>query len=229
MSMELIMQSPPESHPDIREMAKIVRRQSEHLDHLVGDLLDRSRIESGNFELRLQECDLGHLADDAAKLYQVVSPMHQITLLLSKEPVLCVCDPARIAQVLNNLVSNAIKYSPHGGLIAIQVGRRGVDGVVTVSDQGMGIGTEDREHIFEPFRRSKATRETIPGVGLGLAVSRRLLEAHGGRIEAESELGKGSLFTIRLPLAPLSRRSVGRKEYVACPPGGLSLSKNLMQ
>ncbi|WP_437589050.1 sensor histidine kinase [Sorangium sp. So ce1000] len=111
------------------------------------------------------------------------------------------CDPARIAQVLNNLISNAIKYSPQRGEITVSVGEDRDRAFVTVADQGIGIEPEDVERIFEPFRRVGACRELVPGVGLGLWLARRIAEAHGGSLGMSSAPGQGSVFRIELPLA----------------------------
>jgi signal transduction histidine kinase len=102
---------------------------------------------------------------------------------------------------VSNLVSNAIKYSPSGGDIRVDVSVVGEHGVIAVSDQGIGIGPSDTERIFEPFRRTGPSRETAPGVGLGLSVARHIVEAHGGQIEVESTTGAGSTFRVKLPLA----------------------------
>jgi signal transduction histidine kinase len=109
------------------------------------------------------------------------------------------CDPFRIEQVLNNLISNAIKYSPAGGNIELNVEESHEDVQFQVSDHGMGIPEEELPYIFEPFRRVKSVKGEIPGVGLGLSVVRRIVQAHSGRIEVESRLGKGTTFRVRLP------------------------------
>jgi two-component system, OmpR family, sensor histidine kinase MtrB len=102
-------------------------------------------------------------------------------------------------QVLNNLVSNAIKYSPSGGVVSLKLERSGKEITFEVADCGIGIPEKELLHIFDPFRRSKRSRQDIPGTGLGLHVSRRIIEAHHGRIEVESELGKGTTFRVYLP------------------------------
>jgi signal transduction histidine kinase len=107
----------------------------------------------------------------------------------------------RVEQVLNNLVSNAIKYSPHGGKVTLRLDRDRESALFSVSDEGIGISPEDRERLFVPFRRGGATSAWIPGVGLGLCVAKRITEAHGGRIEVESAADRGSTFRVRLPLA----------------------------
>jgi len=181
------------------EVVAAVRRQVLHLDRLVGDLLDTARIEAGHLELKTERCDLRDLAKEVATLYGGLSEVHRIVLDLPQAPVPCACDPVRVTQVLNNFVNNAIKYSPHGGTVRIRVERRAAEAILAVEDDGMGIASDDLSRIFEPFRRTGATRETIPGVGLGLSVARRIVEAHGGRIEVDSEPGKGSVFRMRLP------------------------------
>ncbi|HEX5753892.1 MAG TPA: sensor histidine kinase [Archangium sp.] len=106
-------------------------------------------------------------------------------------------------RALNNLLSNAIKYSPEGGPVRIRVVPEQGGHRIEVTDSGVGIAPSEKESIFEPFRRSASTRETIPGVGLGLAVARKILVAHGGSLDVESEPGKGSTFSVRLPARPL--------------------------
>ncbi|MGK3969270.1 sensor histidine kinase [Sorangium sp. So ce118] len=104
-------------------------------------------------------------------------------------------------QVLNNLLSNALKYSPAGGRVDVVV-RAGGEGVeIAIRDQGVGIEPADLAHLFEPFRRLKSTSGSIPGTGLGLAVAKRIVEAHGGRLLVESRPGAGSVFRMKLPRA----------------------------
>jgi two-component system phosphate regulon sensor histidine kinase PhoR len=104
--------------------------------------------------------------------------------------------------VLSNLVSNAIKYSPFGGQIKIAAMEKGDEAVVVISDQGMGIAEEEQEIVFQPFRRSESTRHSIPGVGIGLANSLKIVKAHGGRISVKSQVGVGSTFEVSLPRRP---------------------------
>jgi signal transduction histidine kinase len=113
--------------------------------------------------------------------------------------VLVRCDGTRISQVLNNLLNNAIKYSPRGGRVQVELSTAPDAARVSVTDSGVGIPATELESIFEPFRRSSTTRDTIPGIGLGLAVGRRIIEAHGGRIEVHSEEGIGTTFRLSLP------------------------------
>jgi signal transduction histidine kinase len=201
MSMDVIATTRQGLSPEIQQITEIVRRQSDQLNQMVGDLLDRTRIEAGELTLHLEEHDLRESAGQAVRLYQSLSKEHPIHLQLPEDAVLCRCDPTRIGQVLNNLLSNAIKYSPYGGMISVRILKEAQSATMHVSDQGMGIAPEECERIFEPFKRSKSTRDSIPGVGLGLSVSRRLIEAHGGRIRVTSEVGRGSTFTVSLPLA----------------------------
>lgn len=170
------------------------------LDRMVGDLLDRTRIEAGDLSLKLERCELQELARHVVELHQPVAEAHPITFETSGQPVWVQCDRLRIRQVLTNLLSNAVKYSPAAGPIRVEVGTRDSHGFVAVSDRGIGIAPGELERIFEPFHRSKGTAAEIPGVGLGLSVSRRIVHAHGGRIAVESTPGQGSTFRVLLPL-----------------------------
>lgn len=182
-----------------QSVAEIVARQADHLDRMVGDLLDASRIESGHLEIQTQVQEIGVLVKDAVTLHRTISTLHQFQLSIPKEPIYCQCDPGRINQVLNNLLSNAIKYSPHGGVISVKLNSTAMNHKIEVKDQGIGLAPEDFESIFEPFRRTKMTRMSIPGVGLGLSVTKKIVEAHGGKIQVESDASGGATFSILLP------------------------------
>ena len=191
--------------PKQRARVEMILRQVDRMNRQVEDLLDVSRIEAGRFDVHPEVGDLREVIGDTVGLFRGVSEAHEIRLDLPETPVLVNHDPTRIGQVLNNLVSNAIKYSPAGGPIDVRLRERRGAAVFEVTDRGLGIPHDELETIFEPFRRSGGDRGEIPGVGLGLSVARRLVRAHGGEIEVESEPGRGSTFRVILPLARLPR------------------------
>ncbi|MGZ3448319.1 MAG: ATP-binding protein [Polyangiales bacterium] len=192
---------PPEQR--LRATMELVDRQITRLERMVGDFLDASHIESGHLELKWERRDLHALVDEAVELHRAMAAkdgLHELVVIGEGElPV--ECDPVRIEQVLDNLLSNAMKYSPRGGEIIVSVHREDDDAVIAVTDRGIGIAPDDLARLFEPFHRVGASREAIPGLGLGLSVSRRLVEAHRGKLEVTSEVGVGSTFSLRIPLA----------------------------
>jgi signal transduction histidine kinase len=197
---------PPEAR--VRSTMALVRRQVERLERMVGDFLDVARIEAGQLDLKLERFDVCELIRGVIELFQSTSTAHSLRLDAPGDPVMLLGDPSRIEQVLNNLVSNAIKYSPAGGEIALRVSHAADQAVISVSDRGLGVAPEEQARLFEPFRRLSSSALTIPGIGLGLFVSRRIAEAHGGSIEIQSVLQEGSTFTLRLPLEPPPRAHV---------------------
>jgi signal transduction histidine kinase len=190
---------PLPSEENIRHTLVIVGREVQVLNRMVGDFLDATRIEGGHLELRTACYDVRDLARTSAELYQTISFRHRIRLSLPSASVNARCDGERIEQVLNNLVSNAIKYSPAGGDVDISVSEQAGEAIIAVSDHGIGIAPTELERIFEPFRRTGASREIAPGVGLGLSVARRIVAQHGGRLEVQSQVGVGSTFRVHLP------------------------------
>jgi two-component system, OmpR family, sensor histidine kinase MtrB len=189
----------------IRASLGRVSAQVDRLARMVDDLLDRTRIEAGNLEMQMAVCDLRPLVEEVADLHRAVTDEHHLEVSIPPRPVMVRGDATRLVQVLTNLVSNAIKYSPDGGAVRLELEVAGREAVLSVMDEGVGIAPEDREHIFEPFHRARRGESgKIPGVGLGLSVSRRLVLAHGGRIEVEARGGGGSVFRVRLPIAAVS-------------------------
>jgi signal transduction histidine kinase len=180
----------------------LINSGGHHMLGLINDVLDLSQVEAGQIVLRIEQV----LIDDVVQ--SVLSTMEP---LAAKKAIRLQADGAasgqvpadlgKLRQMLLNLVSNAIKFTPDGGSVTIGV-RRLIDAVeVSVSDTGVGIAESDREHLFEAFRQldSPVARQEH-GSGLGLAITKRLVELHGGQIKLASELGKGSVFTLRLPL-----------------------------
>ncbi|HEY2379731.1 MAG TPA: HAMP domain-containing sensor histidine kinase [Terriglobia bacterium] len=195
--------SGPAATPDrLSGLMGVIKRQIGSLDRMVADLLDSAKIEAGYLELRFEELDARDIAQDTYNLYKSASPAHEFALAVPESPVRLCCDRLRIEQVLNNLLSNAFKYSPGGGRVTLSLQLRGNEGMFQVSDQGLGIPKEDIHHIFEPFRRVRPAKMDIPGVGLGLSVAQRIVQAHGGRIQVETEIAKGTKFSVHLPLKP---------------------------
>ena len=154
-----------------------------------------------------RQSNLRSLVGRVVELFRTVSNAYEIVLVAPEEPVSVDCDPTRIEQVLTNLLSNALKYSPNGGRVTVAIDAGGADVVIAVTDEGMGIAPDEREKIFERFHRAGKSSEEIPGVGLGLSLARKLVEAHGGRIEVESEVGRGSTFRVSLRRTLPSRTS----------------------
>jgi two-component system, OmpR family, sensor histidine kinase MtrB len=177
-------------------------RQVDRLARMVDDLLDATRIEAGRLEIQPEEFDLRDVVEDMIRLYAPTSPDHQIRAEMPTEPLVVFGDPLRVEQVVSNLLSNAIKFSPRGGPIGILLDCADEAVTLAVRDKGIGIRPEELKDIFLPFRRRKA--DIAPGAGLGLSVVRRIVEAHGGRIDVESQPDQGTVFRVTLPrkLAP---------------------------
>ncbi len=199
---------PPEGR--IREIFGMIDRQLRRLNSLVGDVLNAVQIDAGEIVLRKTTCDLGELAEAAVSLFRSMSPYHQLELSRSGSTTL-VADATRIEQVLNNLIGNAVKYSPQGSLVRVTIGGDEDRLFVAVSDQGPGVSPALQSQIFRPFTRGPSQHEEVEGIGLGLYVSKRILEAHGGSIEVSSE-GPGATFEATLP------RGLGGVEAAPEPP-----------
>ena len=186
---------PPEAR--IRLLFARSGRQVERLERMVYDLLDASRIEAGNLSLVIERSDVRELVRASADLLEPTLGSRRLVLELPDEPVMVDCDPARIEQVLANLLSNAAKYSATDSTVTVRVTREPDVVAIAVIDEGIGMSTADMAHIFEPFHR--VGRSTSGGLGLGLYVSSMILRAHGGELVVESTPGQGSTFTVRLP------------------------------
>ncbi|MCB0362989.1 MAG: HAMP domain-containing histidine kinase, partial [Bdellovibrionales bacterium] len=181
-----------------REMCMIIHRQVNMLDRLVGDLLEGSRIASGQIDLHFATHDLGALIRDCVNLHRSSVSGHEFKLEIQDEPLLCRCDNRLLTQVVNNLISNAVKYSPRGGLVTLKARVENKEIVFEVKDEGIGIEPQDQIDIFKPFHRAKQTKSKYPGVGLGLSTSQAIVEAHEGKLSVKSELGHGTEFTVRI-------------------------------
>ena len=199
-SSEILSENYKDIKPEFKNMTEIINRQAKQLNRMVGDLLDVSRIEAGKLELQKKRTDIIIIVKDIVELYKSTAPAHNFKLLAPAHPIYCMIDSVRIGQVISNLISNAIKYSPTGGEVYIEIRQQENQTVITIKDQGIGIKEEEQQQIFEPFMRTKETRETIPGVGLGLSITKRIIDAHQGKIEVKSKIGKGTTFFIYLPL-----------------------------
>jgi len=189
---------PPE--PRIRRTIELVRRQLKKLERMVSDFMDMTKVEAGQLELQVEPNDLAVLARDVVSLFEATEPEQRIELSLPKEPLQVECDSLRIEQVMSNLISNALKYSPSARKIEVTLAREGDAACFSVRDYGIGIAEEDQRRLFEPFQRAGLSKDTIPGAGLGLYVVQRLVLAHSGRIEVSSAPGQGARFMVRLPL-----------------------------
>jgi two-component system, sensor histidine kinase and response regulator len=191
-----------ELHAD--HYADVIQWNSQRLLRLVEDLLFLSQNHPGKMTVELRSADLSQIAASAVGEMRPEAERRHIDLALSagagpRVPV----DTARIAQLLGNLISNAVKFTKDGGKVQVGVGTEGDQAVLTVADTGIGIPAADRERIFDRFFRSAiANRQAIPGTGLGLTIARDIAAAHDGTITVESEEGRGSTFKIWLPLRP---------------------------
>jgi signal transduction histidine kinase len=189
-----------------------IDEETDRLQAIVDSLLDLSQIESGRLRLRKRPTDVSQLVRDVSTSMEVHTARHRFHHSFHPDPLVAHADPKRIEQVLRNLLGNAIKYSPQGDVITVRGYVEDAQLVLQVSDQGIGIPRQDLERVFERFYRvENETTRKVGGVGLGLAVCRSIVEAHGGRIWVESTLGKGSTFYLTLSLGD------GPREHTAEP------------
>ncbi|HEY92697.1 MAG TPA: PAS domain S-box protein [Dehalococcoidia bacterium] len=190
--------SPEETHQLLNDAAL----EAESLSHMLGNLLELSRIQADRLFLHAEATNTKKVIQGIVERIKRQSSSRQFVVDLPKKLPSVYADELRLERILYNLIENAIKYSPQGGEIRISARPEEEHLVIGVSDQGSGISPSDRSKLFEPFQRLEESRSGgIGGVGLGLLVCRRLVEAHGGQIWVESEFGKGSTFFFTIPLS----------------------------
>ncbi len=198
--------------PTRRHYLGIVDAQARRLAALLEDFLDVQRIEHEGVDLAKEKVDLASLLNEQAQLYAAQSPKHRLAVELAERPLTVRGDPGRLAQVVGNLLSNAIKYSPDGGTVQLVAARSGDRVRVAVHDEGLGIPEDQQSRIFTKFFRGDASATGITGTGLGLAVSREIVEAHGGTIGFDSDPGEGTTFWLELPGPNGEARTTTTKE-----------------
>ena len=193
------------SPEDLADRLGRIEEQTQQMTRMIDDLLDVAHLDAGRaLELRRERCDLVALAEKAASDTQRTADRHQLRFQATEPEIVGLLDCARLERVLQNLLTNAVKYSPDGGLISLAVSRErdatGEWALIAVRDQGVGIPAADIPRLFERFFRATNVGHRIRGTGIGLAGAHQIVEQHGGRIEVASEEGVGSTFTVWLPL-----------------------------
>jgi PAS domain S-box-containing protein len=198
-----LMKLAGDDRPAAEEARAVMERQLQHMVRLVDDLLDVSRISRGKLQLRKERLTLEEVLRHALEVCgQTVREHHRLTVSLPDEPLLVDADRTRLAQVLCNLLNNAAKYSDRGSSISLTVERDGGEAVIRVKDAGVGIPPDMLARVFDLFTQvDRSLEKSQGGLGVGLSIVKRLVELHGGNVEARSEgYGKGSEFVVRLPV-----------------------------
>jgi signal transduction histidine kinase len=190
-----------------REFLGDILRSSRHLLQLINDVLDLAKIEAGTLVVVLEQVDVGRVIGEVRDILRGLASDRRIDL----EVQLCdglgsaTVDPAKLRQMLYNYVSNALKFTPEGGRVVVRAATTGDSFRVEVEDTGIGIAADDLRYLFMPFRQLDASAtKRYPGTGLGLALTRRLAEAHGGKVGVHSVRGTGSTFWVELPRTAIS-------------------------
>ena len=192
------------------EYLRDIRDSGQHLLELINEILDLSKVEAGRMELDPAHLALSPLLEHGLAMVRERAERTGIFLELATDPAIDTvwADELKLKQVVLNLLTNAVKFTEPGGSVIVRARRNGDMADVTVRDTGVGIADDDRERIFEAFQRGgRGVRTSPEGTGLGLTLSKRIVELHGGRLWMESEIGKGSLFGFSLPLAPVAEPS----------------------
>jgi signal transduction histidine kinase len=208
-SVELLQVHLAAAGPDILQTLEIISRQSRFMTCLVDDLLDLARIAQGRFELRKEPLNFGTVLDEAL---QASDPLikereHRLNVAMPAEPLYLEADPARLTQIVVNLLNNAAKYTERGGEISVSVRRENDEAVIRVRDNGVGIPPEMLSRVFDMFVQAQGSNNhSQGGLGIGLTLVKRLVELHDGTIACRSAgLGKGSEFVVCLPAYPAGR------------------------
>ena len=191
----------PESY-DLRSL-NIVQSQTEHLERLVNDLLDLSRVQWGELHLQYSSFYLADVLAESVRQAQISAEEHSIFLDIEAQDSKLVADKSRIGQVVGNILDNAIKFSPQGKQVTVMLKEQGNEYLVSISDRGIGVSPDFFDHIFERFYRVRNTASRqYSGIGMGLYIAKAIVEAHGGRIWLSSHQGMGSTFYFTLPRVP---------------------------
>jgi two-component system OmpR family sensor kinase len=187
------------SPAEYQETIATCQRASRRMQALVEDLLVLARVDSGNLDLQLSPCDLQKLASETIELFKPLAAEQQIELVLAGDAACCQADERRIAQVLANLVSNAIQYNHPGGRVTLTTTQEPDFSTIHVQDTGRGIAESHLPQLFDRFYRvDEARSRAAGGSGLGLAICKSIVELHGGQLTVESQIGQGSTFSVRL-------------------------------
>ncbi|TCS36035.1 light-regulated signal transduction histidine kinase (bacteriophytochrome) [Paucimonas lemoignei] len=207
MTFQLLLHGAPRSAEMMQTLVQRGMRAAQAIEHLASDVLDMARVDAGELELQVKMADAGSLVHDAIDLVIPLAEKKsvQIEAVSDALGVQVPCDRARIGQVLGNLISNALKFTPAGGRITVSVAPEGDDLVFCVADTGVGIAPEHLSRIFKRFWQEDHAKSM--GTGLGLSIAKGIVEKHGGRIWAQSVVGSGSQFFFSIPLQQSPRQS----------------------
>ena len=200
--LELVLDGETENLTDEqRQFLGVVERNSDRLQRVVGDLLFVAQVDAGRLALELDRLDAAEVGAEAVEAAQPAALQKGIEVRVAGDPYAqLIGDRARLSQLVDNLVSNAIKFTPAGGHVEVSVRSDAVNITIEVADSGMGISAEEQKRIFQRFyRTAAATEQAIIGSGLGLAISKAIVDAHGGTIEVESAEGLGTTFRVTIP------------------------------
>ncbi len=186
----------------VAEDAEVIHREATRLSRMVDDVLLMDRVDNGHLSLNLKQVDVNAMVTSVTEAMRPLLVRHRLVLQLDPALPRVLGDQDRLEQALTNLISNAVKFSDHGGAITVATARSGAEIVISVRDEGMGIAPDDRERIFQRFERVETgiAGRTV-GTGLGLAIVSEIANLHHGRVEVESAIGEGSTFSIMLPVS----------------------------
>lgn len=185
----------------VRDSLAVIEEESDRLASLIDDLLDASQLQAGALTLNRTEVAIDRLAERLAERFRTQSERHEFALDFAAEFPVVYGDEERLTQVLSNLISNSVKYSPEGGTVTISGRKKAGDVVVCVSDEGPGFAPEDVPRVFDRFYRAPEASRRTKGAGLGLYLAKAVVEAHGGRIWIDDRLRRGARICFSLPLA----------------------------
>ena len=200
--IETLLDNPQTSHEELSRILQVMERHSKRLGLLVDDLLSLAQLESRDTDLQLSDVQLAELFESVLRDWgkKLAEKQLKVVVDLSPDARTIRADETRLQEVVYNLLDNAVKYSRENGEVRLRAAQRGPEIVLSVADNGIGIGKNDLPRIFERFYRvDKARSRELGGTGLGLAIVKHIAQLHGGRVEAESELGRGTTIRVILP------------------------------